>query len=212
MYAVGVLLLILIGFTWMYGARYRVLLKRDKIRVRSLFGESSVRLDPATKITVDTVDVMPTSSIGLAGLAGSAVKGVLGATAGKSAFTRVTIRVDDGVSALKLTSNINDMEQLREQLGKFEDRILLPAYRARWQAGEAIQFGNVTLTSSTLAQKKNSVPVAEISELVINQNKRTLTVKREGKVFGGLTMKMNAVPNLRSLITMLSDIRKTGRT
>ncbi len=136
----------------------------------------------------------------------------MGATAGKSAFTRVTILVDDGEKFLKLTSNIKGIEQLREELGKFEDRIRLPAYRARWKAGEAIQFGSVTLTSNTLAKKKNSIDIGRISELLINQKKRTLTVKCDGKLFGGLIMKMNATPNLRSLITMIIDIQKTGTT
>lgn len=89
-----------------------------------------------------------------------------------SAFYRVFARYDyfvDGKPAFTLSRWFEQYEQMSAQVNQGVVAALLPRSRAALQRGEAIQFGNVTLSSNGLHLRRTTLSLYDLKRITHNQ-------------------------------------------
>ena len=183
-----------------------VLITNDSgVRRESVLGHQEIAW---SQIVETRYRVVPINVYAHFGLIGAVL-----AMSSKSARAQLTLElIGHDRKKLKVTSNFRNAD---EAIGIILSRILPPMVqntKAALQRGEALQFGGIGLSATTITWKGVSIPVSEIikAELV----RSNLQIKRQGKWRNAISVRSDKVPDvlvfLETLESLAPQIKATG--
>lgn len=101
---------------------------------------------------------------------------------------------------------LTDYEQLAEEVQKRTFTELWPRLLARFNSGERIDFGELTVTSHGLEHAGKRLPWRDVKELVVAQGK--LSVKQAGKWLPWALVEVHTVPNPHLLFAVADEAQR----
>lgn len=195
-------------YIWLSHSSKRFYLNKGELVEQSMFGRKAVRLDASTSVIADSVDIFAKAR----GLGADVIKGSLAIVQSLTNVKESTIRhiyvwVSDGQTQIKLNNNVRNIMELRSKMWEFEDTVILPKLKEKLQSKNGVvAFGKCVLSSREFKYGKKSIPIKEISEIIVHPKNRTFIFKRKGQFLAAMKIEIKSIPNSRSMMTLIEEL------
>lgn len=182
---------------WMTVGKTVLIINDGGVRTESAFGQQEMAW---SQITHTRYRVIPINAYAHFGLIGAVM-----AMSNKSGRAQLTLELI-AVDGKKLRINAN-YRNVSEAIGIVLARILPPmvqSVKTRLQRSETVQFGDLSLSATTLTWKNNSIPLSEITKAQISG--ANLQVKRQGKWLSAISVRSDKVPDVLVFLEVLESL------
>ena len=200
----GVLFILAVVFVWVYGFKKKVTLTQDGISEATMFGNKHISFNKETEFRHHSIPIHGSSRLLIfrgAGLAMAGVGKALERFKGEEATTHINVSVSDGKKKIKLSSNLKNISQLRDELIAIEFNDIFPQLAEQYERGEKISFGPFSLDNEQLSIKKHAVRTDQLDAITLENGRLVLRTKASRKLFA--QVKTQDIPNIHSFISLL---------
>ncbi|MFZ6027235.1 MAG: DUF6585 family protein [Chloroflexota bacterium] len=113
-----------------------------------------------------------------------------------------------GGEVIVLDNRLSKIKQLCEGFQERLASVQMPAYLAKIQAGQRIEFGVLSLDQSGIYQGNKSLPWAEVGKVTLEDG--TLSISRQGKWGNWAKYPFSQIPNAALFYTLAKQMAPTG--
>ncbi len=192
---------------WYWVGKAELTVHQEGIRRTTAFGAQELMWEEVSETRFTQVPMGQAMAIHF-GLIGWLIASKMG-NSGGSNQRQLALHAPDG-RKLRISANWRDADDaIRIALHRVDPRIKADA-RRRIQGGEALSFGNVSLSQRGIAWKqKEPIPLATLVKCKIEGAQ--LRVKAEGKWLDNISVATSKVPNVFVLLDLVDEFRSGGK-
>lgn len=204
----AVLFIMAFVFVWVYGFKKKITLTQDGISETTIFGSRHVTFNKETEFRHHSISVGGSHPLFRgAGLAIAGAGAALQKFKGEEATTHINVSVSDGKNKIKLSSNLKNIAQLRDELIAIEMNNIFPQLAEQYEKGEKISFGPISLVNEQMSIKKHAVMTDQLDAITFEAGGFPLHVwlvlrtKASRKPFARI--KTQNIANMHSFLALL---------